>query len=234
MSGCSRHQTGGALGEQDQSKCPCRGMSPMAVSFNNPGLLWVEVSHKDIGLSVNAHLLKRNAIKSVIIRSPVLCNAKLKLQKAFQGMSLYLKCFLVCHGHGHMCKSLFPSLWGPNSKSLSVDLDLNLSTHKHFALLQQVLYPLQLIVHTDASKIQQDSSSNLSLRKKKPPTHCCSVTGRVNDVGRWRGCVAFSAGYQVAVFGPFVASWRVTCPDTRNAVTDVPSDASTDSRSSSA
>lgn len=83
-------------------------------------------------------------------------------------MSLYLKCFLVCHGHGHMCKSLFPSLWGPNSKSLSVELDLNLSTHKHFALLQQVLYPLQLIVHTDASKIQQDSSSTLPLRKKSP------------------------------------------------------------------
>lgn len=38
MSACSRHQEGGALGEQDQSKCPCSGMSPRVVSFNNPGL----------------------------------------------------------------------------------------------------------------------------------------------------------------------------------------------------
>lgn len=28
MSACSRHQEGGARGEQDQSKCPCSGMSP--------------------------------------------------------------------------------------------------------------------------------------------------------------------------------------------------------------
>lgn len=38
MSACSRHQAGGAVGEQDQSKCPCSGMSPRTVSFNNPGL----------------------------------------------------------------------------------------------------------------------------------------------------------------------------------------------------
>lgn len=43
MSACSRHQAGGAIGEQDQSKCPCSGMSPQAVSFNNPGLLCVEL-----------------------------------------------------------------------------------------------------------------------------------------------------------------------------------------------
>lgn len=72
MSGCSRHQTGGALGEQDQSKCPCSGMSPQAVSFNNPGLLCVELRcpTKTAGLGVNAHLLKRKAIKSVIKSVP--------------------------------------------------------------------------------------------------------------------------------------------------------------------
>lgn len=39
MSACSRHQVGGAIGEQDQSKCPHSGMSPQAVSFNNPSLV---------------------------------------------------------------------------------------------------------------------------------------------------------------------------------------------------
>lgn len=43
MSACSRHQAGGAVGERDQSKCPCSGMSPQAVSFNNPGLPCVEL-----------------------------------------------------------------------------------------------------------------------------------------------------------------------------------------------
>lgn len=43
MSACSRHQTGGAVEERDQSKCPCSGMSPQAVSFSNPGLPCVEL-----------------------------------------------------------------------------------------------------------------------------------------------------------------------------------------------
>lgn len=38
MSACSRHQEGGARGEQDQSKCPRIGMSLRVVSFNNPSL----------------------------------------------------------------------------------------------------------------------------------------------------------------------------------------------------
>lgn len=48
------------------------------------------------------------------------------------------------------------------------------------------------------------------------------------------GALLFRVGYQVAVFGPLLASWRVTCPGKRNAATDVPSDASMDSGSSSA
>lgn len=43
MSAYSRHQAGGAAGKQDQSKCPCSGMSLQAVSFNNPGLSCVEL-----------------------------------------------------------------------------------------------------------------------------------------------------------------------------------------------
>lgn len=48
--------------------------------------------------------------------------------------------------------------------------NLYLSTHKHLALLKQVLCPLQLIIHTDASKILLDSGSTIPLRKKSPNT----------------------------------------------------------------
>lgn len=61
------------------------------------------------------------------------------------------------------------------SNSLSVHRNLYLSTHKHRPLPQQVLCPLQFIVHIDASKILLDSSSTLPLRKKSPQ-HIAAVS----------------------------------------------------------
>lgn len=70
---------------------------------------------------------------------------------------------------------LFLSEWGPRSNSLLVHQNLYLSTHKHLPLPQQLLCPLQFIVHTDASKILLDSSSTLPLRKKSPQ-HIAAVS----------------------------------------------------------
>lgn len=44
----------------------------------------------------------------------------------------------------------------------------------------------------------------------KAPTHCCSVTGRVNDAGHRRGCTPLSARCRVAVAGPLFTS-RTAC-----------------------
>lgn len=76
---------GRGLGEQDQSKCPYSGMSPRVVSFSNPGLSCVGLRcpTQDTRLGVNARTLKGGQKVS----APLLSTVKLKLQKAFQGMS---------------------------------------------------------------------------------------------------------------------------------------------------
>ena len=216
--------------EQDQSKCPWSGMSPRAVSFNNPGLPCVELRcPHNTGLGVNAHTLTGRQSVSQNVSTPHSRDVELKL---FQSMQLYSKEFLF--GHGNMCKSCAPWYSGPSSKMSS-----QLNRTCVWAHTNTLHFSNRSSAPSSSSSTQMPARScwtqvPLSHCVKKAPTHCCSVTGRVNDVGRWRGCAALSAAYRVAVFGPLLASWRVTYPGKRNAVTDVPSDASIDSNSSSA
>lgn len=63
-----------------------------------------------------------------------------------------------------MCANLL--FFSYEVQALLVHQNLYLSTNKHPLLPQQVLCPLWLIVHTDASKILLDSSSTLPLRTK--------------------------------------------------------------------
>jgi len=131
----------------------------------------VEVPHIHGRLGVNARTLTGRQSFNQKISAPLFCKVELKLQKAFQSMLLYKKVFLL--GHGAMCKSFVALNLSP--KNLSVYPNFDQSTHRHLALPQQILCPLQLIIHTDASKILLDSSSTLPLRKKSPQ-HIAAVS----------------------------------------------------------
>lgn len=90
--------------------------------------------------------------------------------------------------------------------------------------------PPRLMVPTDASQILLDSSSTFPLRKKSPK-HIAAVSQ--DERMMLAAGTGALPGFRL-LFGPLLASHRVTCSGRRNAVTDVLSGVSMDSDSRSA
>ncbi|MEQ2260590.1 hypothetical protein XENORESO_020861 [Xenotaenia resolanae] len=122
-----------------------------------------------------------------------------------------------------MCKSLFPHDLSPiSTENFHPNIDLSPACSTALSGLLSAHMP---------AKILLDSSSTLLLRIKSP-SHIAAVSqDEQMTMAGDTGALLLLAGYQVAVFGPLRAPWRVTCPGERNA-TDVSGDGSSDSSSS--